>query len=71
LTHKRFENWGYGEVVPDGVGLAYAIKANNCVFNITSLKENRWAEPLSHYLEEALNEMQQMIEIDQASTSKL
>jgi len=71
LTHKKFENWGYGEVVPDGVGLAYAIKADNCVFNITALRANRWTEPLSHYLEEALNEMQQMIEIDQAMSSKL
>lgn len=71
LTHKKFENWGYGEVVPDGVGLAYAIKADSCVFNITALRKNNWTEPLSHYLEEALIEMQQMIEIDKASTSKL
>lgn len=71
LTHKKFENWGYGEVVPDGVGLAYAIKADNCVFNITALRENQWTEPLSHYLEEALIEMQQMLELDQALASKL
>jgi carnitine O-acetyltransferase len=71
LTHKKFENWGYGEVVPDGVGLAYAIKADNCVFNIVALRKHQWTEPLSHYLEEALNEMQQMIEIDQAMSSKL
>ena len=71
LTHKKFENWGYGEVVPDGVGLAYAIKADSCVFNITALRENQWTEPLSYYLEEALIEMQQMIEIDQATASKL
>lgn len=73
LTHNKFENWGYGEVVSDGVGLAYAIKADSCVFNITALHENQWTEALSHYLEEALCEMQQMIEIDQLepATSKL
>lgn len=25
LTHPKFDGWGYGEVVPDGVGLAYSI----------------------------------------------
>lgn len=71
LTHKKFENWGYGEVVCDGVGLAYAIKADNCVFNITALRERNWTEALSHYLEEALIEMRQMIEMEQAQSSKL
>lgn len=71
LTHPKFDNWGYGEVVPDGVGLSYAIKAENCVFNVTALRENNYTHPLCHYLEEALLEMRSMIELDVGMTSKL
>lgn len=72
LTHPKFDNWGYGEVVPDGVGLSYAIKADSCVFNVTALDENNYTEPLGYYLEEALLEMRSMIEMDQPMTmSKL
>jgi carnitine O-acetyltransferase len=71
LTHPKFDNWGYGEVVPDGVGLSYAIKPENCVFNVTALRENNYTEPLCHFLEEALLEMRSMIELDEDMTSKL
>jgi carnitine O-acetyltransferase len=71
LTHPKFENWGYGEVVPDGVGLAYAIKADCCIFNITALKEHQWTDRLSHLLEEALLEMRDLVEADTPPRSKL
>mmetsp|Transcript_5013 Transcript_5013/g.10309 ORF Transcript_5013/g.10309 Transcript_5013/m.10309 type:complete len:714 (+) Transcript_5013:38-2179(+) len=72
LTHPRFDSWGYGEVVPDGVGLAYSIHPNNCMFCITSLRENDWPERLSHLLEEALVEMQTLNEMELAApASKL
>jgi carnitine O-acetyltransferase len=72
LTHPRFENWGYGQVVPDGVGLAYSIHPRHCMFNITALKETGWTEQLAHLLEEALLEMRDLIESDTAApTSKL
>lgn len=41
LTHPRFENWGYGPVVDDGVGLSYSIHKRHCVFNVTSLSTLR------------------------------
>jgi carnitine O-acetyltransferase len=31
LTHPKFDNWGYGEVVPDGVGLVRLIVVNSLV----------------------------------------
>ena len=72
LTHPRFDSWGYGEVTPDGVGLAYSIHPNNCMFCITALRENGgWPERLSFLLEEALLEMQTLNEIGNAPTSKL
>ena len=69
LTHPRFDSWGYGEVVPDGVGLAYSIHANHCMFCITSLREHDYPERLSHLLEEALLEMQTLNELEQSAPS--
>ena len=72
LTHPRFDSWGYGEVVPNGVGLAYSIHPNSCMFCITALKEHGWPERLSYLLEEALLEMQSLNELEiSAPSSKL
>ena len=71
LTHPRFSLWGYGEVVPDGVGLAYAVLPQSCVFNITALRETGFTDKLSELLEEALLEMRNLIKSDKASLSKL
>jgi len=70
LTHPNFDNWGYGEVVPDGVGLAYGIKPESCVFNVTALKKQGFVEPLCHHLEKALLEIQTMIEMEKAANQE-
>eukprot|EP00585_Thalassiosira_rotula_P012090 CAMPEP_0196137176 /NCGR_PEP_ID=MMETSP0910-20130528/5245_1 /TAXON_ID=49265 /ORGANISM="Thalassiosira rotula, Strain GSO102" /LENGTH=670 /DNA_ID=CAMNT_0041397603 /DNA_START=146 /DNA_END=2155 /DNA_ORIENTATION=+ len=69
LTHPRFDSWGYGEVTPDGVGLAYSIHPSNCMFCITALRKHDWPDRLSHLLEEALLEMQTLNDLDKAPTS--
>lgn len=73
LTHPRFDSWGFGEVVPNGVGLAYSVHPSSCMFCITALKETGWPERLSYLLEEALLEMQALNELEMAAapTSKL
>lgn len=72
LTHPNFDNWGYGEVVPDGVGLSYSIHPNHCNFSITALKEHGWTDKLAYLLEEALLEMRATIEMANGPpTSKL
>jgi carnitine O-acetyltransferase len=71
LSHPRFNLWGYGEVVPDGVGLAYAVLPRSCVFNITALRSTGWTDKLSELLEEALLEMQRLLEADKAPSSRL
>lgn len=53
---------GFGEVVPDGVGIGYAIKQDCCIFNVTARVEHGWTEKLSQLLEEALLEMQNLID---------
>ena len=71
LTHPKFDGWGYGQVVPDGVGLAYSIHPRHCVFNITALKEHGWTDKLSALLEESMLELRTLIEMDQKPMSKL
>lgn len=71
LTHPMFENWGYGEVVNDGVGLSYSIHPRHCVFGITALREHGWTDKLSLLLQEAFLEMRDLIEMDKSPTSKL
>jgi carnitine O-acetyltransferase len=71
LTHPNFVNWGFGQVVPDGVGIAYSIHPRSCVFNITALHETGWTNQLSDLLEEALLEIQSLIESDSPPVSKL
>jgi len=70
LSHPNFDNWGYGEVVPDGVGLAYSIGADSLVFNVTALAKHGYVDRLVHLLEEALLEMQDLHKTE-APRSKL
>lgn len=69
LTHPKFDGWGYGPVVSDGVGLAYSIHPRNCVFTITALKSHGWTGSLGALLEQALLELRTLLEIDQADES--
>lgn len=39
LTHELFDGWGWGEVVPDGFGIAYSVKADCIQFNIACLRD--------------------------------
>jgi carnitine O-acetyltransferase len=71
LSHPKFNLWGYGEVVPDGVGLAYSILPASCVFCITARRSTGWTDKLSELLEEALLEMRRIIEVGRISNSRL
>lgn len=71
LSHPRFNLWGYGEVVPDGVGLAYSILPDACVFCITALRSTGYSGKLAELLEEALLEMKRIIELNGTKRSKL
>ena len=53
---------GFGQVVPDGVGIAYEVKPHSCIFTITSLKKDNASKcsTLHNLLEEALMEMKHL-----------
>jgi len=65
LTHPKIENWGFGEVVYNGVGVGYSVKSESCIFNITARKEHEWTDRLSYLLEEALIEMRLLNDTNQ------
>ncbi|KAL3921883.1 MAG: hypothetical protein SGILL_002513 [Bacillariaceae sp.] len=57
LSHPRIANWGFGQVVPDGVGIAYSIHPNSLKFNISALDATGWTPQLEQLLQESLEEM--------------
>ncbi|KAG0306958.1 Carnitine O-acetyltransferase mitochondrial [Dissophora globulifera] len=72
LSGEYFDGYGWGEVVPDGYGVAYMINANNLSFNVAALNEMR-PEHLHYYLKEAATDMKQLFEqtLLEAPKSKL
>ena len=69
LSHPQFDNWGYGPVVDDGVGLAYSIHNRHVVFNVTSLAHHQWTDKLCRLLEQAMVELRTLIELEQAAST--
>ncbi|KAF9343895.1 Carnitine O-acetyltransferase mitochondrial, partial [Mortierella sp. AD094] len=61
LSGEYFDGYGWGEVVPDGYGIAYMVNEHNLSFNVASLKEMH-PERMHHYLKEAATEMKQLFE---------
>lgn len=55
LSHPKICNWGFGQVVPDGVGIGYSIHADKLVFNIAALKETGWTDQLKGLLRDVLS----------------
>lgn len=64
LSSPYIDGWGYGEVVPDGYGLSYAIGDDYIRWTITCLKSNKKgsAEELKRCLAEAANDVKMMME---------
>ncbi|KAJ3106721.1 Carnitine O-acetyltransferase mitochondrial [Phlyctochytrium bullatum] len=60
ITSEYYNGYGWGEVVPDGYGVAYMVKENALQFNLVSLKLRN--DVLKHYFFEALREMRTVFE---------
>ncbi|KDO21759.1 hypothetical protein SPRG_13173 [Saprolegnia parasitica CBS 223.65] len=73
LTHELFDGWGWGEVVADGVGIAYSIKKNSVHFNIACRKTIplSMSRAFGHLLEESLLEMRHVFEAEMPPQAKL
>ncbi|KAG7346650.1 choline/carnitine o-acyltransferase [Nitzschia inconspicua] len=57
LSHPRIVNWGFGQVVPDGLGVGYSIHPDSLKFNISALAETRWTPKFAELLVQTLEEM--------------
>ncbi|KAJ1659040.1 Carnitine O-acetyltransferase mitochondrial [Dispira simplex] len=65
LSSPYFDGWGYGEVVPDGYGLAYMIKNDSLHFNITCVSDPATpvnADHLLYYLQQAADDMRALVQ---------
>ncbi|CAG8586362.1 9627_t:CDS:2, partial [Diversispora eburnea] len=69
LSSEYFDGYGWGEVVPDGYGIAYQVNANSLHFNIVSMHLNN--HHMRHYLNEAANEMKQLFEYAQVKEGRV
>jgi len=73
LTSEYFDGYGWGEVVPDGFGIAYMIKENSIHFNVASLKDLNvhgqrvgGPEQMRHFLWEAADDMRDVFSVELA-----
>jgi len=55
---------GFGPVVSNGVGIAYEILPESCVFTCTARTERGYADHVCHYLEESLLELRDLITVN-------
>lgn len=60
LTSKFLDGWGYGEVVPDGYGLSYAIHDGKLCWGITTL--NGDGKEMANALHESATELKAMMD---------
>jgi carnitine O-acetyltransferase len=60
VTSEYYDGYGWGEVVPDGYGVAYQVKNTSLMFNLVSQKLNN--VHFQTYFHEALNEMRVVFE---------
>ncbi|KAJ3416921.1 Carnitine O-acetyltransferase mitochondrial [Chytridiales sp. JEL 0842] len=70
ITSEYYEGYGWGEVVPDGYGIAYMIKDRSIHLNVACLNEMN-APKMKYYLEEALLDMRNVFEVPEAPKAKL
>ena len=67
LSNELFDGWGWGEVVPDGIGVAYSTNRDVLLFNVTSARG--FASPFCQFLEDAVRDM--ISTLEGAGKSKL
>ncbi|KAJ3213079.1 Carnitine O-acetyltransferase mitochondrial [Dinochytrium kinnereticum] len=60
ISSEHYNGYGWGEVVPDGYGVAYMVKNDSLQFNLVSL--NLRNDAFKHYFFEALREMRTVFE---------
>lgn len=65
LSSEYFNGYGWGEVIPEGFGIAYMINNNSINFNVVS--RHLGCDKMQHYLREAADEMREVLETELAA----
>ena len=65
LSSEYFNGYGWGEVIPEGFGIAYMINGDSINFNIVS--RHLGCDKMQHYLREAADEMREVLETELSS----
>ncbi|KAJ3021209.1 Carnitine O-acetyltransferase mitochondrial [Thoreauomyces humboldtii] len=68
ISSEYYEGYGWGEVVPNGFGIAYMVKERSLHFNVAALNEMR-PDRMHHFLGEALRDMQVVFESGLATSA--
>ncbi|GAA5814091.1 hypothetical protein MFLAVUS_007581 [Mucor flavus] len=79
LSSENFDGYGWGQVVDDGFGCAYMIKNNALQFNVASVKDlevhgTKYINGTHHFkhcLEEAANDLRDLMTTEIAAEAKL
>ncbi|KAG0171267.1 Carnitine O-acetyltransferase mitochondrial [Apophysomyces sp. BC1034] len=79
LSSEYFEGYGWGQVVNDGFGVAYMIKANALQFNVASVKDlevhgKKYVNGTHHFkqcLEDAANDLRDLLITEVPAEAKL
>jgi carnitine O-acetyltransferase len=62
---------GFGPVEEDGVGVAYDLRPESCIFTITSQKQNAYVYRMSDLIAEALEELKALASVESVPMSRL
>ena len=60
ISSEYYDGYGWGEVVPNGWGVAYMVKNNSLQFNLASSGQD--CERFAHFFVEALNDMKKVFD---------
>ncbi|CAO3678708.1 unnamed protein product [Rhizopus stolonifer] len=79
LSSEHFDGYGWGQVVNDGFGVAYMVKKHALQFNVASVKDLEvhgtkyvnGTHQFKQYLEEAANDLKELMDTEIAPEAKL
>lgn len=69
LAGEKMDGWGFGEVVPDGLGIGYSVQQDRLRYTVSS--RHKWADRMCANLEAALLEMGALCKEQSLQKSKL
>lgn len=67
LSSEYFDGYGWGQVVPDGFGVAYMVNRRWLNYNVANLREWAKSSELAKHIAQALRDMRRVAEAGQTA----